>query len=111
MPDAAPLPAVFHDFDPDESRVYFGAFKSPEKKYLGSGLAVTQPATPSPLRRSPRLSSPIPNSSGHTADEGEGENANEDDDDDLSRSRSGTPENDRWQPDGKPLGIFHCGSL
>ncbi|KAJ6547543.1 hypothetical protein B0H19DRAFT_998676 [Mycena capillaripes] len=99
MSDAAPLPAVLVDLDPDESRVYFGPFKSPEKKYLGPGLAVTQPATPSPLRRSPRLSSPIPNPFGQSADEDEGDNRDEDDDEDLSRSRSGTPDNDRWQPD------------
>jgi hypothetical protein len=110
MSDAAPSPAVFLDFDPDESRVYFGAFKSPEKKYIGAGLAVTTPSTPSPLRRSPRLSSPIPNPnpSGQTADEDEGENADEDDDD-LSRSRSGTPDNDQWQQDGECLGIFQRG--
>ncbi|KAJ7273693.1 hypothetical protein B0H12DRAFT_1043535 [Mycena haematopus] len=98
MADAAPSPNVF-DYDADKSRVYFGPFKSPEKKYLDS-LEVTRPITPSPLRRSPRLSSPIP---GQAADENELENEHEnlyeDEDEDLSRSRSGTPDNDGWQGD------------
>ncbi|KAJ6596871.1 hypothetical protein DFH09DRAFT_1132965 [Mycena vulgaris] len=99
MTDSDPSQVVPIDHDSDESRVYFGPFKSPEKKYIGVGLAVTQPITPSPLRRSPRLTSPIPTPSVGPADQDEGDNQSEDDEDDLSRSRSGTPENDRWQQD------------
>ncbi|KAJ7452446.1 hypothetical protein B0H11DRAFT_2073459 [Mycena galericulata] len=99
MSDPATSPAVSFDHDNDDSRVYFGPFKSPEKKYLGAGLAVTQPFAPSPLRRSPRLSSPIPIPPGQLGDPDEEEDPLEDEDEDLSRSRSGTPDNDRWQQD------------
>ncbi|KAJ7774647.1 hypothetical protein DFH07DRAFT_952358 [Mycena maculata] len=98
MSDPAQSTVVSIDHDSDESRVYFGPFKSPEKKYVGAGLAVTQPFAPSPLRRSPRLSSPITTSSAPTQTE-EGEDQLEDEDDDLSGSRSGTPDNDGWQQD------------
>jgi hypothetical protein len=109
MSDAAPSPAASIDPDADESRVYFGPFRSPEKKYLGSTLAVARPTTPSPLRRSPRLSSPIPR---QDADEEEAHNLDEDDDDeDRSRSPSGTPDNDGWQADGEFFRIFRCQSL
>ncbi|KAJ7449788.1 hypothetical protein FB451DRAFT_737535 [Mycena latifolia] len=99
MSDSAASQAVAVDHDRDESRVYFGPFKSPEKKYIGAGLAVTQPKNPSPLRRSPRLSSPIPPPSPGPVDDDEGDDPFEGDEDELSRSRSGTPDNDRWHQD------------
>ncbi|KAJ7109355.1 hypothetical protein C8R44DRAFT_884402 [Mycena epipterygia] len=98
MSDPAPSTILPLDHDPDDSRVYFGPFRSPEKKYLGAGLAVTHLIAPSPLRRSPRLSSPIPNP--QHADEDERRDPSEDDDDeDDPHSSSGTPDNDRWQQD------------
>jgi hypothetical protein len=108
MSDLSPSQPVSLDHDSDESRIYFGPFKSPEKKYIGASLAVTQPITPSPLRRSPRLSSPIPDLSMQPANEAEVDELEDDDDDedDLSRSRSGTPDNDRWQQDGECVGIL-----
>ncbi|KAJ7709927.1 hypothetical protein B0H17DRAFT_1324739 [Mycena rosella] len=99
MSDSALWQAPPSDHENDESRIYFGPFKSPEKKYIGAGLAVPQAITPSPLRRSPRLSSPIPHPPPGPMDEGEGGAPFEDEDDELSRSRSGTPDNDRWQQD------------
>ncbi|KAK7014880.1 hypothetical protein R3P38DRAFT_1416261 [Favolaschia claudopus] len=103
MANVTPSPAIIPDSEADESRVYFGAFKSPEKKYLAAAsLAVPKPQTPSPLRRSPRLSSPIP---GAILDADTPQDANFDEQDtdhqdgDFSRSRSGTPDNDRWQGD------------
>lgn len=63
----------------------------------------------SPLRRSPRLSSPVPQPSpslpqaleGMVQQDNGDQSDDEDEDDDANQSRSGTPENDRWQPDGK----------
>ncbi|KAJ7097947.1 hypothetical protein B0H15DRAFT_631934 [Mycena belliarum] len=101
MSDSNTPQAASSDHDPDESRVYFGPFKSPEKKYISAGLAASTQPMDSPSRRSPRLSSPmpVPNPSAEPADEDEGDNAFEEDEDDLSLSRSGTPDNDRWQQD------------
>ncbi|KAF7294951.1 C3H1-type domain-containing protein [Mycena indigotica] len=66
--------------------VFIGPFTSPEKRFLAVPIA-----TPSPLRRSPRHSSPLlvpqvnDNSAPMEVDEG------------PSRSRSATPDNDGWQ--------------
>ncbi|KAJ6630781.1 hypothetical protein B0H10DRAFT_853404 [Mycena sp. CBHHK59/15] len=98
MIDSAASPENLLGNDSDVERVYFGPFKSPEKKFLG-GLAITQPVAPSPLRRSPRLSSPVPDRCGNYPDQDGEEHQLDDEDGNLSRSRSGTPDNDRWQQD------------
>lgn len=105
----APSPAPSSASDSDgngDSRVHFGPFTSPEKKYLAVASQDQTLRLGSPLRRSPRLSSPILQPSllepDGLAEQGNGDQSNdEDDEDEVPQSRSGTPENDRWQPDGE----------
>lgn len=45
-------------YNTESARIYFGPLKTPERKFVATSMHLFPPPIESPLRRSPRLSSP-----------------------------------------------------
>lgn len=45
-------------YNTESARVYFGPFKTPERKFIAASKSLFPPPQPAAVRRSPRLSSP-----------------------------------------------------
>lgn len=96
-------------FNTTLARIHFGPVTSPEKRFIEArpDLLKPVPVRSSPLRRSPRLSSPLPSEftpdSPKSAVRNEEEAGSEEENGDASRPE--TPDNDRSAEDGAYLTI------
>ncbi|KDR81591.1 hypothetical protein GALMADRAFT_263876 [Galerina marginata CBS 339.88] len=98
-------------YNTESARLYFGPFKTPERKFVAASKRLFPPPSHSSLRRSPRLSSPRPRSATPTDSLQAREdledieqvaqlvNEADDDDEDMFKSGSGTPQNGETFPD------------
>ena len=125
MNNYVPSPASSLASDTDayntaDARLYFGPLRSPEKKFhpmVECPDALHPPHSRSPLRRSPRLSTPCHPSPSPTVTElilkrRGGNRVNMDEDDESSEEvanllRPETPEYDKFLQDGEPIGTLH----
>lgn len=112
-------------FNTEAARLYFGPLKTPERNFVASTQRLFPPVNASPLRRSPRLSSPRPQPPPPTFHVDHEINAQEiedielvaqlvnevdvgDDDDEMSNSQSGTPQKGGLEPEGKSSHTLLC---
>ena len=109
-------------FNTESARLYFGPLKTPERKFVASNQRLFPPVEASPLRRSPRLSSPRPQpqpaaqfDQDSPTEESEDielvaqlvnevemdDDEEEEEEDELTNSLSGTPHKGNTLPDGE----------
>lgn len=105
IPSPVPSDSDSDSYNTESARIYFGPLKTPERKFAASSKALFPPPSTSPLRRSPRLSSPRPTlvTAGDFAEIREDledieqvaqlVNESEDEEDSIPNSGVGTPQN------------------